>query len=40
MEFVGGVGIPDDEFAVLGCGDEVPSVRCPVHGVDFGEMAF
>jgi len=40
VEFVCGVGVPDDEFAVLGGGDEVPSVSGPVHGVYFGEMAF
>lgn len=39
MHFVGGVGVPDDELAVLGGGDEVPTVGGPVHGVDLCEMA-
>lgn len=39
MDFVGGVGIPDDELSVLRGGNEVSSVGGPVHGVDLGQMA-
>lgn len=38
MDFVSGVGIPDDELAILRGGDEMSSVLGPVHGVDFGKM--
>lgn len=34
MNFVGGVGIPDNELAVLRSGNEVSSVGRPVHGVN------
>lgn len=40
MDFVGGVGIPDDELAILRGGDKVSAIRRPVHGVDFCQMAF
>lgn len=39
MNLVCRVGVPDDELAVLGGGDEVSAVRRPVHGVDLGQMA-
>lgn len=39
VDLVGGVGVPDDELAVLGGRDEMAAVGGPVHGVDFGEMA-
>lgn len=39
MDFVGGVGVPNDELAVLGGGDEVSPIGRPVHGVDLGEMS-
>lgn len=38
MDFVCCVSVPDDEFAVLGSGYEVPTVISPMHGVDFGQM--
>jgi hypothetical protein len=38
VDLVGCVGVPDNELAVLGGGDEVPSVGGPVHGVDLGQM--
>lgn len=34
MHFVRRVGIPDDQFSVLTCRNEVPAVLGPVHGVD------
>lgn len=40
MHLVGGVGVPDDELSILRGGDEVPLVVGPVHGVDFGQVAF
>lgn len=40
MELIGCIGVPDDEFTVLGGRNEVPSVCCPMHGVDFGKMTF
>lgn len=40
MDLVCCEGVPDDEFSVLGGGDEVAFVGGPVHGVDFGEVAF
>lgn len=39
VDLVGCVCVPDDELSVLRGRDEMPSVRGPVHGVDFGEMA-
>lgn len=39
VDLVGGVGIPDDELAVLGGGDDVAGVGGPVEGVDLGEVA-
>ena len=39
VHFVGGVRIPDDEFTVLGSGDEMATIRRPMHGVNFGKMA-
>lgn len=38
MDFVGGVGVPDDELAVLRCRDEVSSVCRPMHGVNLGQV--
>ena len=40
MEFVCGIGVPDDKFSILRGRDEVPPVGGPVHGVDFGLVAF
>jgi len=40
VHLVGGVGVPDDELAVLRGRDEVPFVLRPVHGVDLGQMTF
>ena len=40
VHFVGGVCVPDDELAILRRGDEVSAICRPVHGIDFGEMAF
>ena len=40
MDFVGGVGIPNDELAILRGRDEMTTIGRPVHGVDFGKMAF
>lgn len=40
VHLVGRVGVPDDELAVLRCGDQVPPVGGPVHSVDLGQMAF
>ncbi len=40
MDFVGGVGIPDNEFSILRGRDQMPSVGGPVHSVDLREMAF
>lgn len=39
VDLVGGVGVPDDELAILGGGNEMPPVRGPVHGVNLGQMA-
>lgn len=39
VHLVGGVGVPDDELAVLRRRHEVSPVRRPVHGVDLCEMA-
>ena len=39
MDFVGGVGIPDDELSILRGGDQMPSVCRPVHGIDLRKMA-
>jgi len=40
VDFVGGVGVPDDELSVLRRGDEVLLVGGPVHGVDLCEVSF
>jgi hypothetical protein len=40
VDFVGGVGVPDDKLAILRGGHEMSPIGGPVHGVDFGEMAF
>ena len=39
MDFVGRVGIPDDELAVLGGRDEMSTIGRPMHSVDLGQMA-
>jgi hypothetical protein len=39
MDFIGSICIPDDELAVLRSGHKMSSIRRPVHGVDFGQMA-
>lgn len=39
VDFVGGVGVPNDELPVLRGRDEVTTVGGPVHGVDLGQMA-
>lgn len=39
VDLVGGVGVPDDELAVLRGRDEVPAIGRPVHGINLGEMA-
>jgi len=39
VDFVGGISVPDDKFAVLGGGHEVTAVGGPMHRVYFGEMA-
>lgn len=36
MDLVGGVGIPDDELAVLRCRDQVAPIRRPMHGIYLG----
>lgn len=38
MNFVGGIGIPDDQFSILRGGDEMTAVRRPVHGVDLSKV--
>lgn len=38
VNFVCGVGVPDDEFAVLRGGDEMATVGRPVHSVNLGQM--
>lgn len=38
VDFVCRVSVPNDEFAVLGSGDEMPAVCRPMHSVDFGKM--
>lgn len=40
MDFVRGVGIPDDQFPVLRRGDQVAPVCGPMHRVNLGQMAF
>lgn len=39
VDFVGGVGIPDDELSVLRGGHEMAAVGGPVHGVDLRKVA-
>lgn len=39
VDLVGGIGVPDDELAVLRGGNEMSAVGRPVHGVNLGEMA-
>ena len=39
VNFVGGVGIPNNELSVLRGRDKVAAVGRPVHGVDLGKMA-
>lgn len=39
VDLVCGVGVPHDELAVLGCGDDMAPVCCPVEGVDLCEVA-
>ena len=40
MDFVRGVGVPDNQLAVLRGGHQVSPVSRPMHSVDFGQMAF
>lgn len=39
VNFVGGVGVPDNELSILRGGNEVTAVSRPVHGVNLGQMA-
>lgn len=39
MDFVGRVGVPDDELPVLRGGNEMAPVGRPMHGVDLGQVA-
>ena len=39
VHLIRGVCVPDDEFAILRCGHEVPPIGGPVHGVDLGQVA-
>lgn len=39
VDLVGGVGVPDDQFAVLRGRHQMSPVGGPVHGVDLGEMS-
>ena len=39
MDLVCGVGVPNDQFAVLRGGNEVSAICGPVHGVNLREMA-
>lgn len=39
VDLVCGVGVPHDELAVLGCGDDVAPICGPVERVDFCEVA-
>lgn len=39
VELVCGVGVPYDELAVLGCGEDMAPICRPVEGVDFREVA-
>ena len=38
MDFVGGVGVPNDELSVLRSRYKVATVSSPVHGVNLGQM--
>lgn len=38
MDFIGGVGVPDDELSILRGRDNVPLVGGPVQGVYFRQM--
>jgi hypothetical protein len=38
MHFVGGIGIPNYELSILRGGNEMSSVRRPVHGIDLCKM--
>jgi hypothetical protein len=38
MDFVGGIGIPNDEFPVLRCRYQVSSICRPMHRIDLREM--
>lgn len=38
VHFVGGVGIPDNQFAILRSRDKVPPVGRPVHSIDLGQV--
>ena len=40
VDLVGGVGIPDNELAILRCGDDMSVVGRPMHSVDLGKMTF
>jgi hypothetical protein len=40
VDLVCSVGIPNDQLAVLRRGYQMSPVGRPMHGVDFGEMAF
>ena len=39
MDFIRGVGIPDDELAVLRGGNQVSPVSGPMHGIYLRQMA-
>lgn len=39
MDLVCGVGIPDDELAILRGGNEVSSISGPVHRINLCQMA-
>ena len=39
VDLVSGVGIPNDELAILGGRNEVAAIGSPVHGVDLGKVA-
>lgn len=39
MNFVRGVGIPDNELSVLRSRHEMSTVSSPVHGIDLGKMS-
>lgn len=40
MDFIRGVGVPDDQLAVLRRRHEMSSVGGPMHGVDFRKVTF